>query len=85
MTSIAEMVGRLDATDAKRQRVYVHSLEHADAESVAAVLRGMLGQDTGQNSPQNSQSRLSQRTSTGAAMDAQSVLGSGPGGSGSSR
>jgi type II secretory pathway component GspD/PulD (secretin) len=43
MMQIAEMVGRLDSTDAKKQRVYVHSLEHADADAVASVLRGMLG------------------------------------------
>src|SRR5690606_20907601 len=44
MVEISEMVGRLDATDAKKQRVYVHSLEHADADVVADVLRGMLGE-----------------------------------------
>ena len=86
MISIAETVARLDATDAKKQRVFVHSLEHADAESVAAVLRGMLGQDTGQSgSRQNGQSRLSERTSTGASMDSQEAFGSsGGGGSGGS-
>ncbi len=69
MTQIAETVGRLDSSDAKKQHVYVHSLQHADAESVADVLRGMLGQQTNSNSSQNGQSRLNQRSNNGAAMD----------------
>lgn len=68
MVDISEMVGRLDATDAKKQRVYVTSLEHADAEVVANVLRGMLG-DTSVTSLQGT-SRLTERTNTGATMDA---------------
>ncbi len=74
MAQIAETVGRLDATDAKKQRVFVHSLEHADADAVAAVLRGMLGQG---GSTQTDVSRLSERTSTGAAIDASQATTSG--------
>ncbi len=70
MLQIAEMIGRLDATDTKKQRVYVHSLEHADADSVANVLRGMLGDQTAiTNSSQSGANRLSERTGTGATMD----------------
>ena len=70
MTQVAEMVGRLDATDTKKQHVYIHSLEHADADSVANVLRGMLGDQTAiTNSAQSGANRLSERTSTGAAMN----------------
>jgi len=39
---VAEMVGRLDASDARTQRVRVIPLEHADAENVAGILRGMF-------------------------------------------
>lgn len=81
MMQIAETVGRLDSTDAKKQRVYVHSLEHADADSVASVLRGMLG-DQSATSLQSNTSRLTERTSTGAAMDSSSVLNSNGGGGG---
>jgi general secretion pathway protein D len=71
LMEIAEMIGRLDATDAKRQRVYVHSLEHADAESVANVLRGMLGDQTAtQTQAQGGAGRLTERSASGAAMDA---------------
>ena len=81
MMQIAETVGRLDSTDAKKQRVYVHSLEHADADSVASVLRGMLG-DQSATSAQSNTSRLTERTTTGAAMDSSSVLNSNSGGGG---
>ena len=69
MIQIAEMVGKLDASDAKKQHVYVHALQHADAEGVADVLKGMLGQQTTTNGSQSGASRLGQRSATGAAMD----------------
>ena len=63
MLGIAEIVGRLDATSAKKQRVYTYSLQHAQPDTVADVLRSMLGQAT-----QNAQTSdpLSTRRSTGA-------------------
>lgn len=78
MLQISEVITRLDATDAKKQRVYVHSLQHADAENVANVLRGMLGQQTtGPGGLPNGTSRLTERTATGATMDANDALSSG--------
>ena len=84
LMEIAEMIGRLDATDARRQRVYVHSLEHADAESVANVLRGMLGDQTAaQSGAQAGSGRLLERSANGATMDGtDSGIGSGAGGGG---
>jgi general secretion pathway protein D len=69
MAQIAETIGRLDASDAKKQHVYVHSLQHADANSVADVLRGMLGQQTSSNSAQSGAGILNQRSATGATID----------------
>jgi general secretion pathway protein D len=70
MADIAEMVGRLDASDARKQHVYVHSLEHADADSVANVLRGMLGDQTATNATsQSGTGRLTERSANGATMD----------------
>jgi len=39
MAQIAETIGRLDASNAKKQHVYVHSLQHADAEALAHLPR----------------------------------------------
>ena len=86
MAQIAENIGRLDASDAKKQHVYVHSLQHADAEGVADVLRGMLGQQTNTNPAQTGGSRLNQRSATGATIDTSgatsNMSGSGGGGGG---
>ncbi len=83
MAEIAEMIGRLDATDKKKQHIYIHSLEHADVDSVANVLRGMLG-DQAATSTQNAAGRLTERSATGASMDAQQSSNSSSGGSGGS-
>jgi type II secretory pathway component GspD/PulD (secretin) len=87
MLGIAEMIGRLDATDAKKQRVYVHSLEHADAENVAAVLRGMFGDSSGVTGRSGTQqtSRLLERTTTGAAAETPDFMNSGRGAGGGTR
>jgi general secretion pathway protein D len=87
MLGIAEMIGRLDATDAKKQRVYVHSLEHADAENVAAVLRGMFGDSSGVTGRTGTQqtSRLLERTTTGAAAETPDFMNSGRGAGGGGR
>jgi general secretion pathway protein D len=67
LLEIAELIGKLDATDSKKQHVYVHSLEHADVDSVANVLRGMLGDQSANT--QNGATRLSERSANGAATD----------------
>jgi general secretion pathway protein D len=67
MVEIATLVGRLDETEAKKQRVYVHSLQHADAENVATILRNMFGDTTSANTRG---SRLSERVNTGVESNA---------------
>ena len=84
LTQIAETVGRLDSTDAKKQRVFVHSLEHADVEGVANVLRGMLGDQSAITSTQSS-NRLQNRSTNGATMDTSDVSNTGAGGGGGGR
>ncbi len=79
MMEIAEMIGRLDATDQKKQHIYVHSLEHADVDSVANVLRGMLGDQTA-TTTQNAAGRLTERSASGASMDTQQTSNGGGGG-----
>jgi general secretion pathway protein D len=86
MAEIAEMVGRLDSSDARRMRVYVHSLEHADPDSVAMVLRGMLGDETANNSAsQIGAGRLNERSASGAVMDTSAFSNGGRGGGGGGR
>ena len=82
MTQIAETVGRLDSTDAKKQRVFVHRLEHADVESAANVLRGMLGDTSAIQSTSQNGNRLLNRSTNGATMDTSDLSNTGGGGQG---
>jgi len=72
MMTVAEMVGRLDASSDKRQQVFVVPLEHADVDNVAEVLRGMFetGTTTGRGNTRTTTgtgtSRLTQRVTQGA-------------------
>lgn len=70
IASIAEMVGRLDATDAKKQHVYVYRLQHADPDSVANVLRAMTGDTAAASNASTATSRLTDRAANGASTEA---------------
>jgi type II secretory pathway component GspD/PulD (secretin) len=74
MMQIAELVGRLDSGTDRKQRVYVHPLDHADVENVAGILRGMFeSQTTGTRgttrNQQTTTGRLTERAATGASSD----------------
>ena len=42
MSQIGKMILQLDEDNSKKQKVYVYALEHADADNVAEILRGMF-------------------------------------------
>ena len=70
MAQIASMVERLDARDTKKQHVYVHSLDNADPDNVAAILRGMFSnQGSSSSGAQPSSNRLNQRSASGASAN----------------
>lgn len=74
MMQIAELVGRLDSGSERKQRVYVHPLDHADVENVAGILRGMFESQTSgtRSTTRNQQTttgRLTERAATGASSD----------------
>ena len=77
---IAETIGRLDATDAKKQKVYTYQLKNTDPESMAVVLRGVLGEQT-QTQPSGT-NRLNERSASGATMDTSEFSNGGGGGGG---
>lgn len=74
MLQIAQLIGRLDASSAKRERVYVYPLEHADVDNVAAVLRGMF-QEGAASTQTQAANPLTTRASTGASSDLGSEFG----------
>jgi len=75
MDQIALTIGRLDASDSKKQHVYVHVLEHADPDNVATILRGMFSTQTASStSNQPASNTLNQRTTTGASSSVTNSL-----------
>jgi general secretion pathway protein D len=84
MEDIALTVGRLDASDSKKQHVRIYTLENADPDNVASILRGMFTVNGASNTDtQQTTDVLSQRTSTGASSDVVNTLNTGGGGGGS--
>jgi type II secretory pathway component GspD/PulD (secretin) len=91
MPQIAEMIAQLDSSPAKKQKVYVYSLENADVQQVEQILKGMFERTTiqntrnnaNQNSPLTTRSTQNQGTMTGSGLGGNSGFGnSGLGNSG---
>ncbi len=76
MPQLALTVERLDAGEDKKQQVYVHRLENADPNNVAAILRGMFSSQNSSSSTsaQPTSGRLNQRTSDGASTNITNLL-----------
>jgi general secretion pathway protein D len=81
MTQIAEMIGRLDATPDKKQKVFVYPLEYADVNNVATVIKGIFSKQTTSSQSTQSQeaaaNRLSQRSANGASNSGTTSTSSG--------
>ena len=78
MAQIGLTIGRLDSDKAKKQRVYVYTLNHADPDNMATILRGMYT-TTNTNGSTNSAtqpsiSALANRTLNGASSDITGTL-----------
>lgn len=57
MAQIKVMITQLDSNPAKKQNVYVYSLENADAQQVESVLQEMFETTTTRNNNRNSQNQ----------------------------
>jgi len=64
MPQIAEMIAQLDANPARKQRVFVYSLENADVQQVEQILKGMFERTQTQmrNNNANQNSALTTRS-----------------------
>jgi hypothetical protein len=74
MPQIEEMVAQLDSSPAKKQKVFVYSLENADVQQVEQIVREMFERTTtgnrnnaNQNSPLLNRSQSNQGTTGGGA------------------
>ena len=88
MPQIAEMIAQLDANPAKKQKVFVYSLENADVDNVQQVLQDMFQSQNSRNSNsrQNNTNPLQQRQQNQGYGNSSSGLGNSmSGGSSSNR
>src|SRR5713226_4877317 len=77
MPQIAEMIHQLDESPAKKQRVFVYSLENADVQQVEQILRGMFERTTTQNNRNtaNQNSALTTRSTPTQGTTTGSIIG----------
>src|ERR1700677_4995287 len=70
MEQIALTIGRLDSSDAKKQKVTVVTLQHADPDTVLGILRTLFNDPTATSTT----GVLQTRQTTGASSDVTSTL-----------
>jgi len=87
MPQIAEMIAQLDANPAKKQKVFVYSLENADVDNVQQVLQDMFQSQNSRNSNsrQNNTNPLQQRQQNQGYGNSSSGLGNSMSGGSSNR
>ena len=60
MTQIERMINQLDSNSSKKQKVYVYSLDNADVDNVATILRGMFESQSSTLNNRNNANRSGQ-------------------------
>jgi type II secretory pathway component GspD/PulD (secretin) len=85
MEEIALTIGRLDASESKKQHIHIYTLENADPGNVTSILRAMFTVNGDNSSTQQTTDVLSQRTTTGASSDVVNTLNTGGNSGGGSR
>ena len=76
MSEIGQMVGKLDSDNSRKQKVYVYSLEHADADNVAEILRSMFEDRlNGASQSANRQNGQQNNPLNNRTVNAQSIRG----------
>jgi len=76
MPQIADIVAELDSSPAKKQKVFVYSLENADVQQVEQILRGMFERNTtsvNRNNTVNQNSALTTRSTAAQSAISQSM------------
>jgi general secretion pathway protein D len=89
MPQIAEMIAQLDANPAKKQKVFVYSLENADVDNVQQVLQDMFqsqnSRNTSNNRNNNPLTTRQQNQGYGNSSSSSGFGGSSSGGGGGTR
>jgi general secretion pathway protein D len=74
MPDIADMVSQLDSSPARKQKVFVYTLENADVKQVETTLRNLFQSSTARTTTNNQPDALTTRATANAQTSAQSNL-----------
>lgn len=69
MSDIAEIVEQLDANSAKKQKVFVYTMENADVKQVETVLRNLFPSSNQRSTQSNQADPLSQRAQSNTMIN----------------
>lgn len=64
MEQVSRIVEKLESNPAKEHKVFVYKLKNADVQQVAAILQGMVNQQTTANQPRQQSTRSTSSSST---------------------
>ena len=77
MGQIAQMITQLDSDPARKQKVFVYSLENADVQNVEEILRGLFESDTTRTSTTSRQNNQQNPLNTRTTGNNQNNIGTG--------
>lgn len=66
MPDIAEMIAQLDSSSARKQKVFVYTMENANVKQVETILKNLFQSSTGRTTTNNQPDALTSRATTNA-------------------
>lgn len=85
MPDISEMVAQLDSSSARKQKVFVYTMENADVKQVETVLKNLFQSTTARTTTNNQPDPLTTRATTNAQQNTTTNLQLGTNGTGGAR
>lgn len=69
MPDIAEMITQLDSSSARKQKIFVYTMENANVKQVETVLKNLFQSSTGRTTTNNQPDALTSRATTNAQQN----------------
>jgi general secretion pathway protein D len=83
LVDIGEVIAQLDASDSRKQKVFVYTLENGDVKQVEAILKNLFQSSNTRSTTSTQADALSNRAQTNSQATGSNItLGSGSGGGG---
>ena len=85
MPDITEMVAQLDSSSARKQKVFVYTMENANVKQVETILKNLFQSSTGRTTTNNQPDALTTRATTNAQQNTTQNLQLGTGAAAATR